>query len=151
MPLTLTDTARSFFTPGTAAFILANMELCRTRIAPPSPNKGLEHLSRWYFNHEQSQLASRVFYDIDAPDPDQWLFLDIAIPLCPGTVLGDVPEEHCTSILKDNKVWTLGDLAAQDPELYDGLDIKLTQEAFQRVRAMRMQITRENASEGGAP
>ena len=147
--LELTDTVRSFFSRRAATFILANMEMARTQIAPPLPNRhdhSAEHLVRWRLDREQSQLASRVFYDTQAPDPDQWLMLDITIPLCPGDVLGEVPGEHRTFIVRDDKVWTLGDLAVQDSELYDGLDITLTQEAFERVRAKRMQIT----SQGGA-
>ena len=150
MPLTLTDTVRSFFAPGTAAFILGNIEQARTRIAPPAPDKAQEHLSRWYLGRDPSQLASRVFYDNDGSDPDQWLMLDIAVPVYPWNILRDVPEEHRTFIVRANKVWTLGDLAVHDDELYCGLDIILTPEAFGRIRANRLQIERGNRAGEGA-
>lgn len=136
--LTFTDTARSFFTPKTAAFILSNMQLARATIAPPSPEKAQEHLSRWYLGREPSQLASRVFYDNDKPDPDEWLMLDIAVPVYPRDVQADVPEEHRTFIVRDNKVFTLGELAVDDDRLYYGLDIVMSPDAFERIRGKRL-------------
>jgi hypothetical protein len=47
-PLAFILIVAAHFAPGTAAFILANVEQARTRIAPLSPDKAPDHLSRWY-------------------------------------------------------------------------------------------------------
>ena len=89
-------------------------------------------VTKWSLWPEKRLLSS--YLDLTPKVNENWIYdLDISHKFRGEVIATDVPEEYQQLEVRDGKVWTLGDLALIDSDVFYGLDNALSTTACLRV------------------
>lgn len=98
----------------------------------------------WWLDQKRNTL--RCFLNVFPESLDEGPVLAALVIYLPDNAIiqTGIPDEHCWLTLKDNRLWTAGDLSMVNEDTFYSLELILSMTAYQRVAA-RLQIENPHA------